>query len=190
MFKLLYFPHVAAAAGKLALWTYAECNTCCFSVWFWPEAKAEQGWNLLVAIMFFFFRHQIEKIMTLIGAGIDFSRDQQYATPGTVLTSRLPVNGDGNELLWIPDKISITSICMDVLWISIKRMIFQAEVVSKGRIGLRMSSHGSGCTIYSMHLQTLALSALSHPWLLWPALERAVEILTRLYVREKSGSAL
>ncbi|TNN73183.1 hypothetical protein EYF80_016669 [Liparis tanakae] len=24
---------------------------------------------------------QIEKIMTLIGAGIDFSRDQQYATP-------------------------------------------------------------------------------------------------------------
>uniref|UniRef100_A0A8C7MY81 Ankyrin repeat and sterile alpha motif domain containing 1A n=1 Tax=Oncorhynchus kisutch TaxID=8019 RepID=A0A8C7MY81_ONCKI len=26
---------------------------------------------------------EIEKIMTLIGAGIDFSRDQQYATPGT-----------------------------------------------------------------------------------------------------------
>lgn len=29
-------------------------------------------------------RPQIEKIMTLIGAGIDFSRDQQYATPGRV----------------------------------------------------------------------------------------------------------
>lgn len=28
---------------------------------------------------------QIEKIMTLIGAGIDFSRDQQYATPGRVI---------------------------------------------------------------------------------------------------------
>lgn len=33
---------------------------------------------------------QIEKIMTLIGAGIDFSRDQQYATPGTVPTSVIP----------------------------------------------------------------------------------------------------
>lgn len=30
---------------------------------------------------------QIEKIMTLIGAGIDFSRDQQYATPGRVQSS-------------------------------------------------------------------------------------------------------
>lgn len=28
---------------------------------------------------------QIEKIMTLIGAGIDFSRDQEYATPGNML---------------------------------------------------------------------------------------------------------
>ncbi|XP_063745687.1 ankyrin repeat and SAM domain-containing protein 1A-like isoform X2 [Eleginops maclovinus] len=28
---------------------------------------------------------EIEKIMTLIGAGIDFSRDQQYATPGVLL---------------------------------------------------------------------------------------------------------
>lgn len=37
--------------------------------------------------------------MTLIGAGIDFSRDQQYATPGTVLTSIFLVNGDGIELI-------------------------------------------------------------------------------------------
>ncbi|XP_056129280.1 ankyrin repeat and SAM domain-containing protein 1A-like [Lampris incognitus] len=44
----------------------------------------------------------IEKIMTLIGAGIDFSRDQQYATPGA--TSRLldqPV-GDWLEHVGLP----------------------------------------------------------------------------------------
>ena len=35
--------------------------------------------------LIFSLSSQIEKIMTLIGAGIDFSRDQQYATPGTVL---------------------------------------------------------------------------------------------------------
>lgn len=29
-------------------------------------------------------RPQIEKIVTLIGAGIEFSRDQHYATPGRV----------------------------------------------------------------------------------------------------------
>lgn len=31
---------------------------------------------------------QIEKIMTLIGAGIEFSRDQHYATPGEVTSSQ------------------------------------------------------------------------------------------------------
>ncbi|XP_061909213.1 ankyrin repeat and SAM domain-containing protein 1A-like isoform X1 [Entelurus aequoreus] len=44
----------------------------------------------------------IEKIMTLIGAGIDFSRDQQYATPGA--SARLleqPV-GDWLELVGLP----------------------------------------------------------------------------------------
>lgn len=31
---------------------------------------------------------QIEKIMTLIGAGIELSRDQHYATPGEVTSSQ------------------------------------------------------------------------------------------------------
>lgn len=70
-----------------------------FSVWFWSEAKAEQGWHLQVLNTFFFFHPQIEKIMTLIGAGIDFSRDQQYTTPGAVLTNIFLVNGDGIELI-------------------------------------------------------------------------------------------
>ncbi|XP_077405349.1 ankyrin repeat and SAM domain-containing protein 1A isoform X4 [Vanacampus margaritifer] len=44
----------------------------------------------------------IEKIMTLIGAGIDFSRDQQYATPGaSVRLLQQPV-GDWLELLGLP----------------------------------------------------------------------------------------
>ncbi|XP_049611197.1 ankyrin repeat and SAM domain-containing protein 1A isoform X1 [Syngnathus scovelli] len=44
----------------------------------------------------------IEKIMTLIGAGIDFSRDQQYATPGaSVRLLQQPV-GDWLEMLGLP----------------------------------------------------------------------------------------
>lgn len=43
--------------------------------------------------------------MTLIGAGIDFSRDQQYATPGTVLTSVFLANGGGIEKIPIPNKM-------------------------------------------------------------------------------------
>uniref|UniRef100_A0A4W6DE33 Ankyrin repeat and sterile alpha motif domain containing 1A n=1 Tax=Lates calcarifer TaxID=8187 RepID=A0A4W6DE33_LATCA len=42
---------------------------------------------------------EIEKIMTLIGAGIDFSRDQQYATPGRLLDQ--PV-GDWLEHVGLP----------------------------------------------------------------------------------------
>uniref|UniRef100_A0A3Q3KGH5 Ankyrin repeat and sterile alpha motif domain containing 1A n=1 Tax=Monopterus albus TaxID=43700 RepID=A0A3Q3KGH5_MONAL len=42
---------------------------------------------------------EIEKIMTLIGAGIDFSRDQQYATPGRLLEQ--PV-GDWLEPVGLP----------------------------------------------------------------------------------------
>uniref|UniRef100_A0A8C6USR8 Ankyrin repeat and sterile alpha motif domain containing 1A n=1 Tax=Neogobius melanostomus TaxID=47308 RepID=A0A8C6USR8_9GOBI len=42
---------------------------------------------------------EIEKIMTLIGAGIDFSRDQQYATPGRLLEQ--PV-GDWLEHVGLP----------------------------------------------------------------------------------------
>lgn len=41
-------------------------------------------WLPQVLISLFCSCPQIEKIMTLIGAGIDFSRDQQYATPGKV----------------------------------------------------------------------------------------------------------
>lgn len=61
-------------------------------------------------------------------------------------------------------------------------MIFQAEILSKGWIdGLRMSSSGSDCTTVCV---CKILSSLSHPlWLLCPALERAVEILTSVYVR-------
>ncbi|KAG7266829.1 hypothetical protein CRUP_026247, partial [Coryphaenoides rupestris] len=47
---------------------------------------------------------EIEKIMTLIGAGIDFSRDQQYATPGAAAAGRLlgqPV-GDWLEHVGLP----------------------------------------------------------------------------------------
>ncbi|XP_068506030.1 ankyrin repeat and SAM domain-containing protein 1A isoform X2 [Syngnathus scovelli] len=45
---------------------------------------------------------EIEKIMTLIGAGIDFSRDQQYATPGaSVRLLQQPV-GDWLEMLGLP----------------------------------------------------------------------------------------
>lgn len=40
--------------------------------------------QVLIALSLSCSRPQIEKIMTLIGAGIDFSRDQQYATPGRV----------------------------------------------------------------------------------------------------------
>ncbi|XP_057685714.1 ankyrin repeat and SAM domain-containing protein 1A-like isoform X3 [Corythoichthys intestinalis] len=44
----------------------------------------------------------IEKIMTLIGAGIDFSRDQQYATPGaSVRLLQQPV-GDWLEVVGLP----------------------------------------------------------------------------------------
>lgn len=57
-----------------------------FSVDSGQKTKAEQSWRPLVLTELCFFHPQIEKIMTLIGAGIDFSRDQQYATPGTVLT--------------------------------------------------------------------------------------------------------
>ncbi|XP_077368739.1 ankyrin repeat and SAM domain-containing protein 1A isoform X9 [Festucalex cinctus] len=47
-------------------------------------------------------RDSIEKIMTLIGAGIDFSRDQQYATPGaSVRLLQQPV-GDWLELVGLP----------------------------------------------------------------------------------------
>uniref|UniRef100_A0A665WEP0 Ankyrin repeat and sterile alpha motif domain containing 1A n=1 Tax=Echeneis naucrates TaxID=173247 RepID=A0A665WEP0_ECHNA len=42
---------------------------------------------------------EIEKIMTLIGAGIDFSRDQEYATPGRLLDQ--PV-GDWLEHVGLP----------------------------------------------------------------------------------------
>ncbi|KAK7878407.1 hypothetical protein WMY93_031037, partial [Mugilogobius chulae] len=44
---------------------------------------------------------QIEKIMTLIGAGIDFSRDQQYATPGAGRLLEQPV-GDWLEHVGLP----------------------------------------------------------------------------------------
>lgn len=43
----------------------------------------------------------IEKIMTLIGAGIDFSRDQQYATPGAGRLLEQPV-GDWLEHVGLP----------------------------------------------------------------------------------------
>ncbi|XP_055021698.1 ankyrin repeat and SAM domain-containing protein 1A isoform X2 [Boleophthalmus pectinirostris] len=44
---------------------------------------------------------EIEKIMTLIGAGIDFSRDQQYATPGAGRLLEQPV-GDWLEHVGLP----------------------------------------------------------------------------------------
>ncbi|XP_061545851.1 ankyrin repeat and SAM domain-containing protein 1A-like isoform X1 [Phycodurus eques] len=48
------------------------------------------------------FWDRIEKIMTLIGAGIDFSRDQQYTTPGaSVRLLQQPV-GDWLELVGLP----------------------------------------------------------------------------------------
>lgn len=92
--KLLYFPPIFLLMGNL-LSVLIQGAVFVFSVWLWSEAKAEQGRHLLVLIVFF-FHPQIEKIMTLIGAGIDFSRDQQYATPGTV---PFLVNGDGTELI-------------------------------------------------------------------------------------------
>ncbi|XP_061699803.1 ankyrin repeat and SAM domain-containing protein 1A-like isoform X4 [Syngnathoides biaculeatus] len=42
---------------------------------------------------------EIEKIMTLIGAGIDYSRDQQYAMPGASVRLLLQPVGDWLELL-------------------------------------------------------------------------------------------
>ncbi|XP_019746475.1 ankyrin repeat and SAM domain-containing protein 1A isoform X6 [Hippocampus comes] len=44
----------------------------------------------------------IEKIMTLIGAGIDFSRDQQYATPGACVRLLQQPVGDWLELVGLP----------------------------------------------------------------------------------------
>nr|XP_057906752.1 ankyrin repeat and SAM domain-containing protein 1A isoform X3 [Doryrhamphus excisus] len=44
----------------------------------------------------------IEKIMTLIGAGIDFSRDQQYATPGASVRLLEQSVGDWLELVGLP----------------------------------------------------------------------------------------
>ncbi|XP_051913139.1 ankyrin repeat and SAM domain-containing protein 1A-like isoform X5 [Hippocampus zosterae] len=44
----------------------------------------------------------IEKIMTLIGAGIDFSRDQQYATPGAAVRLLQQPVGDWLELVGLP----------------------------------------------------------------------------------------
>lgn len=61
---------------------YAGCSICISCV----ALDRLKGVDRLVLIMLSFFHPQIEKIMTLIGAGIDFSRDQQYATPGRVLT--------------------------------------------------------------------------------------------------------
>uniref|UniRef100_A0A3Q2YEF4 Ankyrin repeat and sterile alpha motif domain containing 1A n=1 Tax=Hippocampus comes TaxID=109280 RepID=A0A3Q2YEF4_HIPCM len=45
---------------------------------------------------------EIEKIMTLIGAGIDFSRDQQYATPGACVRLLQQPVGDWLELVGLP----------------------------------------------------------------------------------------
>ncbi|XP_051913138.1 ankyrin repeat and SAM domain-containing protein 1A-like isoform X4 [Hippocampus zosterae] len=45
---------------------------------------------------------EIEKIMTLIGAGIDFSRDQQYATPGAAVRLLQQPVGDWLELVGLP----------------------------------------------------------------------------------------
>ncbi|XP_054627036.1 ankyrin repeat and SAM domain-containing protein 1A isoform X6 [Dunckerocampus dactyliophorus] len=45
---------------------------------------------------------EIEKIMTLIGAGIDFSRDQQYATPGASVRLLEQSVGDWLELVGLP----------------------------------------------------------------------------------------
>lgn len=50
----------------------------------WIEVRGKQQCLLQIVISLFRSHPQIEKIMTLIGAGIDFSRDQQYATPGRV----------------------------------------------------------------------------------------------------------
>lgn len=75
-------PLFACWGDTCSLDLYAGCSICISCV----ALVGIKGGDRLVLIMFSFFHPQIEKIMTLIGAGIDFSRDQQYATPGRVLT--------------------------------------------------------------------------------------------------------
>lgn len=59
-----------------------------FLAHFWSETEAGLQRLLQVLISLVSPCPQIEKIMTLIGAGIDFSRDQHYATPGMTTSSQ------------------------------------------------------------------------------------------------------
>lgn len=90
------------SCGAVHLRSQRACGICGLIVWgdFFSLLVEGGGWNLMSSPLthpslplpptlplspsLFCSCPQIEKIMTLIGAGIDFSRDQQYSTPGRV----------------------------------------------------------------------------------------------------------